>query len=866
MLSEKKQVSVGHRRYMRQHVSAMALGVVIAATSGVAFGEAASTSDASKSDSGLFSNSLEEVIVTARKRQERLQDVPVSVTAFTATSLDSKSINNIIELSRFAPNVEINNGRADGGGSAISAYIRGVGQQDFIFPTDPGVGIYIDGVYMARTIGVPMDLSDVERVEILRGPQGTLYGKNTIGGAINVVSRKPILEGDPTGQIEGTVGRFNRTAVKGYVLAPIVEGKLGAKISVSSLHRDGFGERLTTGQKLGDEGKIIARGALRWAPSKDVDIELQADYQHQRQSGPVGTMVNRIPSDVSLPAFLDPFAPVGATSVRFDQLYNDVVVPGLNTQLGLPANSRYDSRWMTSNPYNSNGTALSRDNNDVWGLTLTADWNISDATHLKSITAYRHFSADIARDGDMTPYPVADTHNQQTEHQISQELQLSGTAVNDKLNWLVGAYYMDEHARDLDTVHLFGGLFEAYTPLFGAPGASTLSFDYLPLNEIKVKTWAFFTQESFKFTDQLSLTLGARYSKDKKEYYQDHQLLVVDAGTAAASGAYPSCNNTLPPNAPGRYVCPRTLSASWGSFTPKISIDYKPMPGYMIYAGYSKGFKGGGWSPRPTQQNNTDLAYGPEKLDQFEVGVKSEWLDRRLVVNLAGFYGIYQDVQTTTISSSGGGALLLLTRNLGKAEIYGLEGEVTARPARGLDLSASMGYLHSKWKSFNAANCNAGVFAVTNGVYCDTNLSLDDKLVDSPTWTINLGAQYAFSLDKNLGDLILRGDGSFKSKTWKDPYNLGRGTNYLGQPDIRTQPQAAGYLVTMPQLAQPDYWVFNLRLSWTNPSASWEVSTFVTNLFDKKYVTSVTPVDTFGYDEAYYGRPREWGVSTKYKF
>src|SRR5450631_1054862 len=258
MMSSDEQFRIIHPCRLPRHVFAIALGIVAAAACGAALG-----ATETESGTGILGNTLEAIIVTAQKRAESLQDVPISVTAFSASTLEQKSINTIIDLSRFAPNIEINNGRADGGGSAISAYIRGVGQQDFDFPTDPGVGIYIDGVYMARTIGVPMDLSDVERVEILRGPQGTLYGKNTIGGAINVISRKPTLEGAPEGQIEGTIGQYNRTDFKAYVLTPIIEGKLGAKISIASLHRDGFGHDLATGQDLGDVGKLITRAALR---------------------------------------------------------------------------------------------------------------------------------------------------------------------------------------------------------------------------------------------------------------------------------------------------------------------------------------------------------------------------------------------------------------------------------------------------------------------------------------------------------------------------------------------------------------------------------------------------------------------------
>jgi iron complex outermembrane receptor protein len=802
-----------HARKLRRVVASL-----LAMSAAVANGQ---TATGERRDDQLFGTTVEEIIVTARKREESLQRTPVSVTAFNAATLERSGINNVAQLARFAPNVEISNGRADGGGSSLNAYIRGVGQQDFVFPTDPGVGVYVDGVYLARTVGASVDLSDIDRVEVLRGPQGTLYGKNTIGGAINVFTKKPSLDQELAGSLELTGGEFDRTDVKGYVMFPIVDGKLAAKVSGAFLKRDPAAERVLLGEGLGDEDKKILRLALRWAPTDTLDVLLAGDYQRQRQDGPIGTMVNRITSDVVLGPVGVPGDPTPSTPFDFADLYNQVIVPlYLNPTLGLPADSQYDRRWITHDYRKSNGTDPVYDDNDISGVSLAVDWEITDAVTLKSITAYRSIDADFPRDGDHTPYPVVATRNFFNQNQFSQELQLSGTSWSDRLEWLTGVYYMYERGRDDNKVELFDGLYQVI-------GDPSLTFNYLPLNKIKIDTYAIFGQGTYALGDTLALTLGLRYSKDEKEYFQDHRLQQIPDPDY--------------PDGLARFVGPRTLTDEWDSFTPKVGLEYTPTDTLLVYGSYARGFKSGGWSPRPTQNNDTDLAYDEEFVDSFEVGTKSQLLDGRMNLNLAAFYNLYKDVQVTTIGSQGVGTLLLLTRNVGDAILYGAEAEIVARPAPGLDLNLAVGYLHNEWDEINID---------------DPGLTTEDKLVDAPEWTATIGAQYALPIG-DAGDLVLRADASYKSLTWKDPFNLRRPTDL---------PLSEGYEVTVDKMAQDAFWLMNARIAFQTADDAWEFAVFGTNLTDEEYITSITPVTTFGYDEAYYGRPREWGVSIRYSF
>jgi iron complex outermembrane recepter protein len=876
------------RALLKTAVSCASIGVAHAALAQSTV-QTANVGGADKDAASLYDG---DIIVTARRRSERLQDTPVSVTAFSERGLEQKMVGNLLGIARFTPNVEISNGRPDGGGSSLNAYIRGVGQQDFLFPTDPGVGLYLDDVYLARTIGGTLDLSDVERIEVLRGPQGTLYGKNTIGGAIKIVTRRPQLEGAWTGSIEGITGSFSRSDLRLFATGPLIEGKLGLKIAVAGLRRDGYGQRLRQNYDLGDEGKIVGRAALRWKPTDDIDITLQGDYQQQRQHGPVGTLVNRIPSDVDLsglvgllaPAFPGAVDPTPQNPFLFDDFYNALIVPTLNSQLGLPAGTRYDSRFITGNPRTTNATDPSRDNNDIWGTQLTADFNLGNDVALKSITAYRHITANIARDGDHTPYPVAATATTITQSQFSQELQLSGKSTGNRLDWLVGGYFMRENAFDNNSVKLFSGLYEVLNPvvpfLYGVgpcvgsgvtancttPGAFT--FDYFPQNKIRIDTWAVFGQATFKLNDQLALTAGARYSRDTKNYVQDHQLQQVrDPKFGPGLPGYLGTVAPFQANGLARLVGPRNLKDSWSSFTPKLGVDFKLTDDTLLYASWSRGFKSGGWSPRPTQQNATDLSYDPETLSTFELGSKNSALDGKLIINLAAFYSIYEGVQVTTVGSSTTGALLLLTRNIGQARIYGVEAEVTAKPVRGLELNLAGGYLHSAWNRFNAASCTPAVFTATKGNFCDAELSLSDRLVDSPSFTLNVGGQYSVPLNA-IGSITFRTDASYRSEVWKDPYNLGRGPNAFGQIDPRQTLPATGsyYGVTQRTISQPGYWLVNLRATFETDDRKWSAGLGVTNLFDRSYYTSIQPVTTFGYDEGYVGRPREWTASVKYSF
>jgi len=715
-------------------------------------------------------DSIADIVVTARRRSESLQDVPVAVSAFSTESLNQRSVTNIAGLASYVPNVELNAGNPNGGSTALQAFIRGVGQSDYLFPNDPGVGLYVDGVYISRTIGGLLDLADIDRIEILRGPQGVLYGKNTIGGAINVFTNLP--DGTTRGAVEAITGRFSRRDVKAFVTFPITD-TLSAKVSGAYIRRDGYGRQVLTGNELGNDNRQVLGGALRWRPSAGVDIVLRGDYTNTDQAGQAGTLGRLYAWDVPL-----------------EGLYKNVLVPILNPQLGLPANSRLDNRYIASSRYDSFGTAPAFDRSKIWGFSLSANIDLSDSVTLKSISAYRDLTAAIARDTDHTPYTLVSTSTRDKQNQFSQELQLVGTSFNKRLNWLIGAYYLDEYAEDINKVDILSGTL----PNFG------FELNIIPENRIKVTSKAAFAHASFAITDKFNISGGLRWSDDKKVYNQFHFRPLT-----------------------GEVIVNRTLRNSWDALTYKAGIDYKPIENVMVYASVSRGFKSGGWSPRVNSGTDGTLPFDPEFLLTYELGAKTSWFDRRLTVNVAAFTSAYTDIQLSVLRPSGN-SLAVNILNAGEARVKGFELEVVARPLHGLTLSGTLSHLDTRYTKLDPTV---------------TDVRRTDPLREAPRWSSTLGAQYRIEVG-NLGAVTLRGDATYKSRVLKD-FNASE------------------------QIYAEGYWLLAGRIAY-NPRDNIEVALFGTNLTNKSYISNAQQVSAFGYNEVYYGRPREWGLSARYSF
>lgn len=718
---------------------------------------------------------VEEIIVTAERRESRLQDTPIAITAISAAGLEARGIRNFGSLDAAVPNLQLNNGRPDGGGSAASATIRGVGQNDFQFPNDPGVGTYVDGVYLARTIGGLMSIVDVERIEVLRGPQGTLFGRNTIGGAISITTQAPTNEFG--GVVSLTYGSYDRIEAKASINVPLIDGKLAARISGGVIKADGYGKQILTSIDLADEDRQIVRVALRATPSDDVTIDFSADYTRQRQNGGAMYFIPDFPSSSGL----------------VENLFNPVLADIQNAGLGLPAGTRYDERWQSDNPYRNYGTAPQRDWVDAGGASLTIKWDVSDALTFKSITAGRALKARISNDLDHSPYTIVHTDDRQHQEQYSQELQVYGSLLDDRMDYLIGSYYFKEIARDHNIVPIFPGTLS----VFG------FEISQVSNTGLNVNNYAFFGQFGYKLTDALKVSVGVRQNHESKRF--SRKFTHLEGGDV--------------------FIPYQELTAAWNSFTPKLGLDWKVSEDALLYASFSKGFKSGGWNPRPIGANTGAAPFGPEKIRTYEFGAKTQWFDNRLTLNMAAFHSIYTDIQLQALTTDGSGALISDTRNAGRSNIWGGEVELVARPVPEASIQISAGYLTNKYTALNFG----------------TEVEITDKLPDAPKWSFAFGADYRFEL-AGLGTLTPRIDVAYRSKTFKDSLNS-------------------------PAITQPGYWLVNGRLAFKPAGLDgFEFQLFGTNLFDKRYISYGQDVKINGFAHAGYGRPRELGVSAKYRF
>lgn len=788
--------------------------VFLAATSVMAL-EAGDATALAQSDvetnSATRQAGADSIVVTARRREETLQDVPVSLTAFTNEGLENRGISNLQGINNFTPNLELTNGRPDGGGSAAQIYIRGVGQSDFLFPNDPGVGLYIDDVYLARSVGGMLGLLDVERVEVLRGPQGTLYGKNTIGGAVKIVTAKPQI-GEFSGKLKATYGSFDRLDFVGAVNIPLGD-TLAARLEAAKFEREGFVTRAFDGIDLGNEDREVIRADLLFQPSDDFSLRLTGDVQSQRQNGAPGNLIAVVPSTAGatpIPGVIDPVTNqtdfVDGTGL-VEGLYNPVVVPAIAPGLGLPTDIAFDERFLTGDAETSNGTSPVRDDNDIWGLSLTADWALSDTLSFKSISAYRQLQATFGRDGDHTPLPIVSTFNRFDQKQFSQELQLSGVSFGDRLTWLAGLYYFYEEGEDRNNVQLLSGTFDV----------AGFELDLIPLNFIDSNSYAGFVHGDFQLTDRLSITAGVRYTFEEKKLQRDHRL--------TQSGAIITQRlDGLPDMGEFAAVGP-ALENDWDAFSPKAGINFEATDDILLYLTYSRGFKSGGWSPRP-QTGTENVPFDQEFLNSFEFGTKTQFFDRRLTANFSAFFNTYEDVQITTVGAdpNGSGALVLSVFNAGESEIYGFELEVNAQPTENFSLDFGLGYLENEYTELDPG----------------TGIQPDASLPDAPELTFNASAQYSFPVG-DLGEITIRGGGAYKSETFKDAFN--------------TQP-----------LTQPGYWLADASVAFDSYDGLWRLAFVGTNLSDEVYLTNGINVEAFGYFEGYYGRPREFSVTLTRNF
>jgi iron complex outermembrane receptor protein len=606
---------------------------------------------AAQNASEVVTGALEEVVVTARKREESLQDTPISVTAFTAQGLADRGMVSTKDLGTYTPNLISNNGSAvSGNNSAGAFFIRGIGQIDFTLNTDPGVGLYLDEVYIARSIGAVMDLLDLQAVEVLRGPQGTLFGRNTIGGAISMRSQPPAQEVGGTVEVE--VGSDNLRRARLSADVPL-SSTLLTRFSASYTDRDGFVRRLADGIDLGDTNALAGRLAVRWLASDAITADLAIDASRRREESPP-----------TLATALDGTSQFGG--------FHNAVVAGPGPQCLPPPGpftnpACFNAQFLTGDSYSTNATGRSQSDLDAWGASLTISAEIGEGIAFKSITAYRDTEALGFRDGDNTPHVIAQTQDTWDHDQLSQEFQLGGNAFGDALDWIVGLYYFEEQGTNLNFVN--------FAPILIQSGGA-----------VDNDSTALFGQATWHVSEAFSVTGGLRYTDETKRFDPD-QFVIEDRN--------PNPAMRLPPGFP--LVPPNEVSTSISETTPYLNLAYRWSDDVMTYVTYSEGFKSGGFTQRVFPPLPATPSFRPEFVKSYEAGTKITGFDQRLRFNAAAFFTDYTDLQVLALIG-----VAPTTQNAAEAEIQGFELEVSARPVAELTLDAGIGYVDAEYTTIGA--------------------------------------------------------------------------------------------------------------------------------------------------------------------
>jgi iron complex outermembrane receptor protein len=598
---------------------------------------------------------LEEITVTARRRAENLQDTPIAISALTGDALTRRQIFGTEDLDQVAPNLQFASyGPLTGNNSAAQVFIRGIGQTDASSGVDPGVGLYIDDVYIGRAVGGAMDFRDVASVQVLRGPQGTLFGRNTIGGAVLVTT---VLPGEERGgTLRVGVGNDNLRELFGAVDLPINDA-LAARVSLGVRQRDGYVTRVFDGVDLGDEDSYTAQASLRWAPSDRFDLVARFDSTEEDENG----------SPFVFAAINEQQAFVAAVSVGAGCPGATFPPPSVPPQLVDPRCAN-DATYQLG-PYTNGGTAPVSSSLDNWGTSLTANWQLGDAVTLKSITAYRELDWRGERDADNTPFVILHTDYQTSGDQLSQELQ--ALFEKERLSGVLGLYYFEEQFHDFLQVP-----FAAPPPVVagGGPG----SRDYQSA-QIDNDNWALFTQWTFEATDALSISAGVRYTEESKG------VQIVGLSIFPASAPTPS---PLPTTAPPLNVLSTPFEKTFDSATGSASVQYRWNDAVMTYLSWSQGFKSGGFNQRfnAPPPGFIPIAFDEEKAETVELGFKTDF-GEIFRLNGALFSTDYDDMQL--IYRLG---IVPLLFNAGKASIDGAELELTYAPGD-LIVEAGVGYL-----------------------------------------------------------------------------------------------------------------------------------------------------------------------------
>jgi iron complex outermembrane receptor protein len=675
------------------------------------------------------SDTLESIVVTARRRVESLQDTPVAVTALSADALEQRQVVSTTDLDKVAPNLQFHSyGTLTGNNSAAQVFIRGIGQTDATPAVDPGVGVYIDDVYMGRSVGGAMDFRDIASVQIVRGPQGTLFGRNTIGGAVLLTTNAP---GEDAGNsLRMGVGDDGLAELFGAFDVPLGD-TWSARLSLGGRQRDGYVTRVSDGEDLGDEEMYTGQAAVRWEPSDSLTFTLRADYTNEDENGSpfvfrtmneAATFVGAASQAAGCPNMIDPLPP-----------------PVL---VGPLADLRCGNDAQDLGPLRNGGTYLASSTLENRGTSLVIDWDVNDVFSFKSITSDRTLDWTGTRDADNTPLLILHTNYTSKSEQLSQELQaLIDTS---RVDGVIGLYYFDEESFDRLIVPL------------GNPGTS---YDTQRVSMDDTANAAF-TEWTLKVTEAFSVSAGLRYT-DETKGLQGTMFNVAPASAIEPPAPTAVCPFAgAPPTQTGcLFITTNRFEREFSATTKSASAQYRFSERVMAYVSWADGFKSGGFNQRynAAPPNNAPISFDPETVETWEIGLKLD-PSETLRLNAALFSSDYDDIQMTYRLG-----VVPLLFNAGIASIDGAEIELDFAPTQNFRLDVSLGFLDAGFDSITPPPPFGPVTPTATA-------TLSSSLPFTPDWQGHLGLSYAFQLGGGWS-LTPRADVSYTGSQFFDAGN-----------------------------------------------------------------------------------------------
>ncbi|MFK7915405.1 MAG: TonB-dependent receptor [Pseudomonadales bacterium] len=777
---------------------------------------------------------IEEIVVTAQKRAQSIQDVPIAVSAFDAAFLDDAGVDDVLELQFFVPGLTVYNNQT---AAETNFNIRGVGTAGNSLSLESSVGVYVDGVYRARQSSAIGDLVDIERVEVLKGPQGTLFGKNTASGAVQFLTVAPQMD-VTEGFAEFNGGNFGYGNFNGAINLPILEGRVAARLSGGYTERDGWVDNRTTGSEINNRDRYALRGQLLIEPSDTLSIRLIADHSEideqccsatNRFDGPGDTIALFLAAGGSLP----PTGPLpGASYV--------LPVEALGGEVALADQFGDDETAMDIDPFAQIEES---------GLSAEITWDVGSVT-LTSITAFRTYEAVSGVDVDFTSLPTVTGNQSDTEQDtFTQELRIAGS-LGDNLTYIAGLYYFDQTldndqllrlgptanlilAGGATTGQLLGG-----AGVCAALGVSAICDDPAfpdgaqsdSLSSQEQSSWAVFAQADYNISPDLILTLGLRYLDEQKEMdvrFLESQFNPLWAVFTPLSPLVPDVNG---------------VTFEDEAVTGTAKLTYYWNEDLMTYASYGRGYKSGG-----TNIDRLDPAllataqlFDPETSDSFELGLKADFLDKRLRVNAALYLTDYSDFQANTFVGNG-----FVLQNAGEIEVRGFEAELFVLPTQWLTLTTGISHVDAEYESFTGGACIRTPFGASPDqseplfpAVCDAS---GNRVVGTPKWTWFGSAQVSQRLT----------DGSL----------------FYGQLDANWKDDNPGGNDADPNKEADAYTLVNLRLGYRFSADRFDVSLWAKNLFDEDFSDGAfNSVLREGSLTQYSSEPRTWGLTLRATF